>query len=653
MATANVPADTPVDDDVLQCPLCLHPLESPVTLQQCLHTYCKECLSEIPQTSKDDVTGWMCPKCNTFTSEEDVKKDDFIEKVIKSENVDDKVNDLLTCKQCYSKADVKWQCSDCRIELCSPCQVIHLNIPMLKNHVMCELDTNKANDENVIDELLFCDNHKDRLIELNCKVCEVPLCVLCKVKDHDAHTTETASDALKRLVPEMEQRSESMVTQMVHLEKKVKVIRSRMEDTKKSFAETKQKIHERAEYLIAELRKIEYEQEEVLKVEQMTALKALEETKLELEQKLEKTKQVLKVMALTLKCARNASLLQQLQDGLSKQVKISSEIQSEPLVINIQSIKLTNAMESDKIHTQMQIIFGKLKRIKMKYNVTREGQPLDNHYLCQNISTCINEISQIPIKTVTCLGRCDRFSLVDGHIYVPSNHKIAVYDLDGSLVTSVEVPLYPVVIKKVSNDQLIVGSHLGLYLFDTLLHADETVKLADGKYSDIDVYGDIFHALRYDTSEILTSKVNETEKHKGEVSTQKSAWLTESTVQLSCISVPNVYNTFCRQEDTYIISSMEDKCIFICDILGTLLKTIIPNRCTLVCGVDQGETVILADYRNYSCFAYDVKQGIQKSLLTSLPGKPYDILVDNAKDVWVLVEVRGKCKLVKYCHKMC
>ena len=173
MAAADVPADKPVADDVIQCPLCLHPLENPVTLQKCLHTYCKECLNEIPQTRKDNVTGWMCPKCNKFTSEKNVKENDFIEKVIISKKANYDVKDPLTCKQCHSKADVMWWCSDCRIELCSPCQVIHLNIPMLKNHKMTTVDDSTEINK-VIDELLFCQHHKERLIELNCKMCEAP-----------------------------------------------------------------------------------------------------------------------------------------------------------------------------------------------------------------------------------------------------------------------------------------------------------------------------------------------------------------------------------------------------------------------------------------------------------------------------------------------
>ena len=426
-----------------------------------------------------------------------------------------------------------------------------------------------------------------------------------------------------------------------------------MQETKKLYAETKQKMYQRIEYLIAELRKIESEQEEILKVEEMVALKALEQTKLVLEQRVEETKQLLNMTALTLRHAQNASLLQQLQGGLSQKLQISSEIQSEPLLINIQNFKLTRAMDADKIHTKMQRIFGKLERTNIQHKITREGQLLDNHYLCQSISTCFSEISHRPIKTVKCLGFCFSFSFIDGHIYVPSEEKITIYDLDGSLMTYVQVPFYPLVIKKLSNDQLVVGSPSGLFCFNTLTQGGEAIQLTDGKSSDIDVYGDTFHVLKYDTSEILTFKLNNTKKHFDDASTQKSAWLLENTVKLSCISEPHNCNSFCRQEDTYLVRSIKDKCLFICDILGTPLKTIVPNGLTFICGIDQDENVVMADFHSNSCFAYDVKQGMQTSVLSALPGRPIDVLVDDAENVWVLIGEGEEWKLVQYSQKMC
>ena len=647
MASATLTADKWVDDDVLQCPLCLHKLETPVTLQQCLHNYCKECLNEIPQTSKDDIKGWRCSKCSRFTCEEDVKENHFIEKVIMFEKVDDKVKDPPTCKHCYSKADVKWQCEDCRIELCSFCHVNHTNIPMLKNHVVVELDTSKTSD-NAIHEPLFCKHHKDRLIELNCKMCEKPLCVHCKMEDHDAHTSETVTNALKRLVPDIKQKCEIIATKMQHLEAKVNTIRTKMEETKKCYAETRDKVHERIEYLIDDLRKIESEEVEILKVDEITALKALEERKLELEHKIEGSKHLINMVALTLRSSKDTNLLEQLEDGLLEKVRNSSEIQSEPLLIDVPYHALITGTKAADGQAKLSSIYGKLKKIDMKCKVSREGQLLDNHYLCNDIF----KISGEPNCTVDLPGRCKRISFIDGHIFVTMNQCIAVYDLDGNLTSQLKVLFHSTIVKKLSNGQFAVGSYEGLHLYDSLNTEVEAIQLADGKYSDIDVYGDVFHALKCDTSGIVTFA-----HYKDKVlSASYSPWFKQCSVKLDFISKSSRSNTFCRSNDIFIVSSTKDIGVFLCDMEGNLLQKLIGGR-YYIYGLEHQENVIIANYNSKTLLRYDIKKHYLELMFTfPLPGKPRDLSVDTFGSMWVLLEEiseKETYRLAKFNPKSC
>ena len=630
MATAFVEEDKPVADDVLQCPLCLHPLETPVTLQQCLHTYCKECLDEIPQTSKDDVTGWKCPKCNRFTSEEDVKENNFIQKVVMSNKVNEKAKDRLTCKYCNGETDVKWCCTDCRIVLCSSCRVNHIKIPMLKNHVVVELDTSKSIDI-VVDELLFCQQHRDRLVELNCRICETPLCLYCKMEDHDRHTSETVTNALKRLVPEIEQKRKILVEKIQHLETKVRVIKSKMEETRKCYAETRDKVHERIEYLITHLRRIESEQVEILNMKEMTVLEGLEERKLELEYQIEGSKHLINMTALTLQSSRDISLLEQLEDGLIEKVRHSSEISSEPLLIDVPYHALDTGIKAGECQAKLTSIYGRLNKIELKCKTTRDGQLLDNHYRCHNIF----KISGEPTCTIDDLKRCDRISFIDGHIYVPVEGRIEVFDLDGNFIFQREVPFYPIIIKKLPNDQLIVGSLSGLHLYDSLETDADTIQLADGEYSDVDVYGDVFHALKCDTSDIVTFA-----NYKDKVlSARNSPWFKQLSVKLDCISEPNDCNTFCRSDDIFIVSSEEDACVFLCDMKGNLLKKVMDGRVSHICGVDHHENVIIANPEKQILYSYNMKENSEKIMsVYQLPGKPYDLFVDMFGSMWVMLE---------------
>ena len=449
--------------------------------------------------------------------------------------------------------------------------------------------------------------------------------------DHDTHTSETVTNALKRLVPEIEKKSEIIDTKMQHLEAKVNVIRIKMEETKKYYAVTREKVHEQIEHLIADLRRIESEQVEFLKVEEMAALTPLEKAKLELEHEIEGSKHLINMAALTLRSSRDTSLLKQLEDGLLEKVRDSSEIPSEPLLINVSYHALTFETKAGESQAKLTSIYGKLKKRDLKCKTTREGQALDNHYLCHSIF----KISGEPACIVDLPKKCDRISLIDSHIFVTMNQCIAVYDLDGSLTSQVKVPFYPTSIKKLPNGQLAVGSMIGLHLYDSLNTDVEAIQLADGMFSDIDVYGDVFHALKCDTSDILTfahckDKV---------LSAKYSLWFKQCSVNVDFISKPDEWNTFCRSNDIFIVSSTSDKCVFLCDMKGNPLKKTMEGRVSYIYGLEYQENVIIADFYDKTLHSYDIKENSQKTMSSfPLPGKPCDLSVDTFGSMWVLLE---------------
>ena len=53
--------------DIFKCPICLATIENPVTLECCLHRFCKSCLSK---HLRPDVTGQkkLCPMCKQYTN---------------------------------------------------------------------------------------------------------------------------------------------------------------------------------------------------------------------------------------------------------------------------------------------------------------------------------------------------------------------------------------------------------------------------------------------------------------------------------------------------------------------------------------------------------------------------------------------------------
>ena len=181
-------------DRILECAICLNQIEKPHIFVKCLHSYCKSCIDHLPRKTKDGEQGWFCPMCDQFSNELSVKANFFVEDLLGV--VDKNSKDSVKCDQCANDVNAEWKCLDCKFNLCSQCQASHLRIPALKGHRVLPIDT--ATDS-VVDRLVYCSAHQDKTIELNCKQCELPICILCHVVNHNGHETETIDDALERL----------------------------------------------------------------------------------------------------------------------------------------------------------------------------------------------------------------------------------------------------------------------------------------------------------------------------------------------------------------------------------------------------------------------------------------------------------------------
>ena len=167
--------------------------------------------------------------CDQFSNELSVKANFFVEDLLGV--VDKNSKDSVKCDQCANDVNAEWKCLDCKFNLCSQCQASHLRIPALKGHRVLPIDT--ATDS-VVDRLVYCSAHQDKTIELNCKQCELPICILCHVVNHNGHETETIDDALERLLPKLNKNSEQVKhnikyiqAQIEGLDQQTKVTRSK------------------------------------------------------------------------------------------------------------------------------------------------------------------------------------------------------------------------------------------------------------------------------------------------------------------------------------------------------------------------------------------------------------------------------------------
>ena len=631
-------------DEAFQCPQCLYPLETPFTLKQCLHTFCKGCLDELPQTTKNDIAGWECPQCGMFSAVDRTEHNVFIQKLVDAQNVKTETVETcqITCKQCMDSESVaKWKCNDCKLELCPKCHSSHLNIPLLKGHTIVPLDSD-SNADKAIDELVFCSKHPEKLIEAHCTDCSVPLCFLCKLTEHDTHKTETIEVALARLLPQLKKYNQAIRGKVGYFKKKIQTIRSQMEETKKSFANSRKQVQDHFDLVVAMLETLKCKHEDRLAEIEADALGNLEKVKLDLESEIEQAEQLMNMSALTTNNALNATLLTLLQADLMEKVKTCSDVKSQSLVLNLAMAKLS--FSDVKVTDILETIFGEFSVVDSQCKINWDGWMRDDHHVCEDFATSFSQVSLSLVKDIKLPSPSYAILYTGNYVCVSLNGKILYYDLSGKLIKEVAVPFCtPLVMKELQNSKVVIGTSQGLYVIDIMTPENYHVVLQRGQYSGAQMYHGVLYVLNADKNEILSFR------NKKGTTPKMMSFTPGGTVKLTCISKPNVRNTMCRMKTSFVVSSLCDRCIFVCDTKGNTLKKLMSDHHNFLCGIDTHRNIITTNYtqRAVDIFGFDQEKSLCQ-LRLKLQGKPFQMQLDAFGDLWILVENDKEYRLLKY-----
>ena len=71
----------------------------------------------------------------------------------------------------------------------------------IQGHRLLELT---GETELVIDKLVFCKTHENKILELYCNQCKDVICMMCFVVNHTTHDTVTVEQALSKILPEVD-----------------------------------------------------------------------------------------------------------------------------------------------------------------------------------------------------------------------------------------------------------------------------------------------------------------------------------------------------------------------------------------------------------------------------------------------------------------
>ncbi|XP_047676335.1 E3 ubiquitin/ISG15 ligase TRIM25-like isoform X3 [Tachysurus fulvidraco] len=215
-------AEASIYMDQFSCPVCLDPLNDPVTTP-CGHSFCKVCINGC--WDQEDVKGmYSCPQCReTFTPRPVLCRNNMLAEVV--EKLKKTELQAASAAHCYTgpgdvecdfctgrKQKAVKSCLVCQASFCENHLKPHYQSPAFKKHKLVEACA-KLQEK-------ICSEH-DKLMEIYCRTDQSFICYLCMMEEHKGH--DTVSAKAERTEKQNELKEEQMKFQQMIQEKQKKV----------------------------------------------------------------------------------------------------------------------------------------------------------------------------------------------------------------------------------------------------------------------------------------------------------------------------------------------------------------------------------------------------------------------------------------------
>ena len=191
----------------LTCPVCLERYTQPRTLP-CLHSFCHDCLTNLPLVQQQADQLISCPVCRQSTQLPDngvsgLQPAFLINSFIEIHELLLKVSDpqQTNCENCH-KEQATGYCKQCSKFLCLVCVDRHNGWAEFSDHnFVCMQDVIQSAMTLVPlkqPPLQQCSQH-DKPLEVHCSTCDQLICHLCTASQlHRNHEYEPIADAFKK-----------------------------------------------------------------------------------------------------------------------------------------------------------------------------------------------------------------------------------------------------------------------------------------------------------------------------------------------------------------------------------------------------------------------------------------------------------------------
>ena len=189
----------------LECGICLDQYKEPKLLS-CFHVFCKQCLERLVQ-KQDGQSILQCPNCRHTTAlplqgVSGLQSDFHANHLFEIQDTLAKVKEpqKTQCEKC-KKSTATGFCRDCGKFVCDKCTEIHQMWEDFANHQIVTMQAVQADAASLIPpkkKVLYCQKHKEKLLEIYCETCNELICNNCTIRLHQGHQYDVASDTFAK-----------------------------------------------------------------------------------------------------------------------------------------------------------------------------------------------------------------------------------------------------------------------------------------------------------------------------------------------------------------------------------------------------------------------------------------------------------------------
>ena len=189
----------------LECGICHNQYKDPKLLP-CFHVFCKQCLEWLVQ-KRGGQSVLQCPNCRRTTAlplqgVSGLQSDFHANHLFEIQDTLAKVKEpqKIQCEKC-KKSTATGFCRDCGKFICDKCTEMHQTWEEYSTHQIVTIQNVQADAASFIPptkKVLYCQKHKEKLLEIYCETCKELICSNCTIRLHQGHQYDVASDTFTK-----------------------------------------------------------------------------------------------------------------------------------------------------------------------------------------------------------------------------------------------------------------------------------------------------------------------------------------------------------------------------------------------------------------------------------------------------------------------